>query len=108
MMGLRRIGRWDGKGMLAWLASASRSLRSAGQAGSALRPAVRIEDSVPPNFLICLETGTRQVLLRRHLLQTLRMTPEEYRTRWGLPPEYPMIAANYLARRRAVRQARHG
>lgn len=76
---------------------------------SALRPAVRIEDSVTPNFLICLETGSRQVLLKRHLKETLRMTPEEYRDRWGLPPEYPMVAESYKRRRKAVRQAgRHG
>ena len=76
---------------------------------SALRPAVRIEDSVTPNFLICLETGSRQVLLRRHLRETLRMTPQEYRDRWGLPPEYPMVAESYQRRRKAVRQAdRHG
>lgn len=76
---------------------------------SALRPAVRIEDSVTPNFLVCLETGSRQVLLGRHLRETLRMTPEEYREKWGLPPDYPMAAETYLRRRQTVRQAmRHG
>jgi predicted transcriptional regulator len=57
---------------------------------------------VTPNFLVCLETGSRQVLLRRHLRETLRMTPQEYRDRWGLPSNYPMAAANYLRRRQAV------
>ena len=65
-------------------------------------PAVPIEQSVTPNFLICLETGTRQVALRRHLVQTLRMSPEQYRARWGLPPEYPMVAAAYAIRRKSV------
>lgn len=106
-MGFKRIANWNGRGLLAWLLSASVSTRMRRKAGSALRPAVRIEDSVTPNFLVCLETGSRQVLLRRHLRETLRMTPEEYRDRWGLPPEYPMIAANYLRRRSAVRQASH-
>tara|TARA_R110002124_G_scaffold199787_2_gene366617 strand:+ start:3122 stop:3451 length:330 start_codon:yes stop_codon:yes gene_type:complete len=107
MMGFKRIANWNGRGLLAWLLSASASNRLRRRAGFALRPAVRIEDSVTPNFLVCLETGSRQVLLRRHLRETLRMTPEEYRDRWGLPPEYPMIAANYLRRRETVRQASH-
>ncbi|MEC7297118.1 MAG: MucR family transcriptional regulator [Pseudomonadota bacterium] len=97
------------KGLLAWLTSRSFLARVATGPAQALRPAVRIEDSVTPNFLVCLETGSRQVLLRRHLRETLRMTPEEYRDRWGLPPEYPMVAANYLARRAAAqRQGHHG
>jgi predicted transcriptional regulator len=62
-------------------------------------PAVPIEDSVTPNFLICLETGTRQILLRRHLRERLRMSPDEYRQKWGLPRDYPMAAASYLQRR---------
>ncbi|WP_432691510.1 MucR family transcriptional regulator [Pseudooceanicola sp. C21-150M6] len=74
----------------------------------ALRPAVRVEESVTPNFLVCLDTGSRQVLLRRHLQETLRMTPEEYRDRWGLPPDYPLVAESYRLRRRAVlKGARH-
>jgi len=65
-------------------------------------PAVPIEDSVTPNFLICLETGTRQILLRRHLREHLRMSPDEYREKWGLPRDYPMAAASYLHRRNKV------
>lgn len=97
------------KGLLDRLALFLGPLRMRPLTRSALRPAVRIEDSVTPNFLICLETGSRQVLLRRHLRETLRMTPQEYRDRWGLPPEYPMVAESYQRRRKAVRQAdRHG
>ena len=108
-MGIRRMVRWQGRGVLAWLASATHVMRLRRKNGSVPRPAVRIEDSVTPNFLVCLETGTRQVLLRRHLRETLRMTPEEYRDRWGLPPEYPMVAESYQRRRKAVRHAeRHG
>lgn len=62
-------------------------------------PAVPIADSVTPNYLICLETGRKLVALRRHLQQTLRLTPEEYRARWGLPPDYPMVAPSYTERR---------
>lgn len=95
------------KGVLAWLASLSVFARAKRSPAAALRPAVRVEDSVTPNFLVCLETGTRQVLLKRHLRETLRMTPEEYRDRWGLPPEYPMVAANYKMRRAAAKGVRH-
>ncbi len=63
------------------------------------RPAVPISESVTPNFLICLETGLRLVLLRRHITQRLRLTPEQYREKWGLPAEYPMAAPNYACRR---------
>lgn len=107
-MGIGRMVSTTGKGLLDRLALFFGPVRLR-PARSALRPAVRIEDSVTPNFLVCLETGTRQVLLRRHLRETLRMTPEEYRDRWGLPPEYPMVAESYQRRRKAVRHAeRHG
>ena len=66
------------------------------------KPALRIEDSVTGNFLICLETGTRHVTLKRHLRESLGLTPAEYRRRWGLPDNYPMVAANYLRRRNMV------
>ena len=67
------------------------------------RPAVPIETSVTPDYIICLETGTRLVLLRRHLRERLQLTPEQYRARWGLPPEYPMAAPNYMQGRAASR-----
>lgn len=73
----------------------------------AQEPAVRIEDSVRPQFLVCLETGERTVLLGRHLAHRLRMTPEEYRRKWGLPPEYPMVAEHYRARRAVARAGRN-
>ncbi|MAL99938.1 MAG: hypothetical protein CL583_15975 [Alteromonadaceae bacterium] len=108
-MGIWRMTGIRGKGLLHRLACLLAPARLRPVTRSALRPAVRIEDSVTPNFLVCLETGSRQVLLRRHLRETLRMTPEEYRDRWGLPPEYPMVAESYEKRREAARQAdRHG
>ncbi len=107
-MGIRGNRIWDARGLRQWLLSLRASARRRHQAAAAaIRPAVRVEDSVTPNFLVCLETGTRQVLLRRHLRETLRMTPDEYRDRWGLPPEYPMVAANYLRRRKTVRHGAH-
>ena len=57
------------------------------------KPAVAIRKSVNPDFLICLEDG------KRHLRTTYNMSPDEYRTKWGLPPDYPMVAPNYAAQR---------
>lgn len=53
--------------------------------------------------LLCLETGQRRPLLRRHLRETLGMTPEEYRKKWGLPDDYPMVSSAYAARRDAAK-----
>ncbi len=64
-------------------------------------PAVPVEDSIQPDHLICLETGAKVVLLRRHLMQKLGQTPEEYRRKWDLPPDYPLVAPDY-ARARAL------
>jgi predicted transcriptional regulator len=69
-------------------------------------PAVRVEDSVRPQFLVCLETGARIVLLERHLAHRLHMTPEQYRRKWGLPPDDPMVAEQYRTRRAAARAGR--
>ena len=61
-------------------------------------PAVSIRKSVTPDYLICLDDGKRYKLLRRHVA-LLGMTPEQYRVKWGLPADYPMVAANYAAKR---------
>src|SRR5712691_5885869 len=63
-----------------------------------LRPAVPIRKSVTPEFLICLEDGKKLKMLKRHLRSTYNMTPDEYRVKWGLAPDYPMVAPNYAAR----------
>jgi predicted transcriptional regulator len=64
-------------------------------------PAVPIRKSVTPDYLICLDDGRKFKSLRRHLT-TLNMTPQQYREKWGLPPDYPMVAPNYAARRSAL------
>jgi predicted transcriptional regulator len=64
-------------------------------------PAVPIRRSITPDFLICLDDGKRFKSLRRHL-GGLGMTPEQYREKWGLPSDYPMVAPNYAARRSAL------
>jgi len=58
-------------------------------------PAVPIEQSVHDDYIICLEDGQRFKMMRRHLAERYGMTPDQYRNRWGLPPEYPMTAPNY-------------
>ena len=62
-------------------------------------PAVPIKKSIHPDYLICLEDGKKLKMLKRHLKSAFNMTPEQYRERWGLPPDYPMVAPNYAARR---------
>ncbi len=65
-------------------------------------PAVSIEDSVTPDFIICLEDGRRLKMLKRHLKTAYNMTPEQYRERWGLPTSYPMVAPNYAKLRTGI------
>ena len=64
-----------------------------------LKPAVPIRKSIAPDYLICLEDGKKLKMLKRHLKTAYNMTPEEYRERWSLPPDYPMVAPNYARQR---------
>ena len=64
-----------------------------------VKPAVSIKKSITPDFLICLEDGKKLKMLKRHLRSTYNMTPDEYRTKWGLAPDYPMVAPNYAEQR---------
>lgn len=66
-----------------------------------LKPAVPIRKSVTPEFIICLDDGMRFKSMKRHLA-SIGMTPEEYRAKWGLPADYPMVAPNYAATRSAL------
>ena len=59
------------------------------------QPAVPVKKSITPEYLICLEDGKKLKMLKRHLKTAYDMTPEEYRDRWQLPPDYPMVAPNY-------------
>jgi predicted transcriptional regulator len=63
------------------------------------QPAVPVKKSVMPDFIICLEDGKKLKMLKRHLKTAFDMTPEEYRERWDLPPDYPMVAPNYANQR---------
>jgi len=65
-------------------------------------PAVPIEDSVQPDYIICLEDGRRMKMLKRHLKTAYNMTPEQYRERWNLPASYPMVAPAYATKRQNI------
>ena len=65
-------------------------------------PAVSIRASVKPDYIICLEDGKKLKMLKRHLMTHYNMTPEAYRTKWGLAADYPMVAPNYAAQRRTL------
>jgi predicted transcriptional regulator len=64
-------------------------------------PAVAIKKSVTPDHIVCLEDGKKLKMLKRHLRTTYGLTPEEYRAKWGLPADYPMVAPSYAAQRSA-------
>jgi predicted transcriptional regulator len=63
-------------------------------------PAVAIKKSVMPDYIVCLEDGKKLKMLKRHLSTAYGMTPEEYRAKWGLPHDYPMVAPNYSLTRK--------
>ena len=88
----------------ALIGSVFEALRTAGavaveQPAEALVPAVPIRKSVTPEFIVCLEDGKRLKMLKRHLATRFNLTPDEYRKRWGLPNDYPMVAPAYAAQR---------
>jgi predicted transcriptional regulator len=64
-----------------------------------LRPAIALKKSVTPDYIVCLEDGKKFKSLKRHLRTQYSMTPEQYRDKWALPPDYPMVAPNYAAAR---------
>jgi predicted transcriptional regulator len=72
-----------------------------GQTQTAERPdpAVPIKKSIHPDYIICLEDGKKLKMLKRHLKTAYNMTPEQYRERWSLPTDYPMVAPNYARQR---------
>ena len=72
------------------------------EAEEVLKPAVSVRKSITPDFLICLEDGKKFKSLKRHLRTTYDMSADEYRAKWGLPPDYPMVAPNYSATRSAL------
>ena len=66
------------------------------------QPAVPVKKSVFPDFIVCLEDGKKLKMLKRHLKTSYNMTPEQYRDKWQLPPDYPMVAPNYAKHRSSL------
>lgn len=64
-----------------------------------VKPAVPVKRSISSDYIVCLEDGKKFKSLKRHLRSRYNMTPEQYRDKWGLPPDYPMVAPNYAAAR---------
>ncbi|MDQ3246862.1 MAG: MucR family transcriptional regulator [Pseudomonadota bacterium] len=67
-----------------------------------LEPKVSIRASIKPDYIVCLEDGKKQKMLKRHLMTNHGMTPAEYRQKWGLAADYPMVAPNYAEQRRTL------
>jgi predicted transcriptional regulator len=72
---------------------------AADSAGEAMKPAIAVKKSITPDYLVCLEDGKKFKSLKRHLRTQYNMTPELYREKWGLPPDYPMVAPKYAEAR---------
>jgi predicted transcriptional regulator len=99
----------DGAELPALIASVSQSLASLGQPQTImpgpLTPAVPIRRSVSAEAIICLDCGVTAKMLKRHLLNAHGMSPDEYRTRWSLPADYPLVSKNYAERRSELAKA---
>lgn len=65
-------------------------------------PAVSIRSSIKPDYIVCLEDGKKLKMLKRHLMTHYQMTPEQYRAKWNLPADYPMVAPSYAEQRRTL------
>ena len=68
-------------------------------------PAVSVRSSIKPDYIVCLEDGKKLKMLKRHLMTHYQMTPDEYRQKWGLNGDYPMVAPNYAEQRRTLAKA---
>jgi predicted transcriptional regulator len=77
-------------------------LRTHGTPAELPEPAVPIQRSVTPDYIICLEDGRQLKMLKRHLRNAFDMSPDQYRQRWGLPGDYPMVAPNYAKKRSKI------
>ena len=79
------------------------ALSGAGAAAEAKpEPKVPIRSSIKPDYIVCLEDGKRLKMLKRHLMTHYQMTPDQYRQKWGLAADYPMVAPNYAEQRRTL------
>jgi predicted transcriptional regulator len=95
------VQRTELPGLIASVHAALANIGSGGaeQAKEELRPAVPIKKSITPDYIICLDDGKKFKSLKRHLRTAYGLTPDQYRARWDLPAEYPMVAPNYAKAR---------
>lgn len=91
------------------IANVHGALATLGLAGCApevrAEPKVSIRSSIKPDYIVCLEDGKRMKMLKRHLTTDHQMTPDQYRQKWGLNSDYPMVAPNYAEQRRTLAKA---
>mgnify|MGYP003574908568 CR=1 FL=1 len=85
--------------------SALSSLGQAAAAAETPEPAVPVRSSIKPDYIVCLEDGRKLKTLKRHLMAHYGMTPADYRAKWGLPANYPMVAPRYAEARRSIAKA---
>lgn len=78
---------------------------ASGQSEVKQEPAVSVRASIKPDYLVCLEDGKKLKMLKRHLMTHYQMTPDDYRKKWGLSADYPMVAPNYAEQRRKLAKA---
>jgi predicted transcriptional regulator len=78
---------------------------AAAEVPNKLQPAVPVRKSITPDFIVCLEDGMKFKSLKRHLRAWYNLSPDEYRVKWDLPPDYPMVAPNYAATRSTLAKA---
>ena len=101
-VGNNHVGRDDLGSLIQLVHGALNMTPEAGEApveAAPLKPAVSIKKSITPDYIICLEDGKSFKSLKRHLASHYDLTPDEYRRKWGLPSDYPMVAAAYATRR---------
>ena len=88
------------------IANVHGALATLGSGGAApevrAEPKVPIRSSIKPDYIVCLEDGKRLKMLKRHLMTHYQMTPDQYRQKWGLNSDYPMVAPNYAEQRRTL------
>lgn len=89
----------DLPGLIHQVHQALRGVRTPPAVGARREPVVPIKKSVTPDYIVCLEDGKKLKMLKRHLKTAYNLTPEQYRERWELPPDYPMVAPNYAKQR---------
>jgi predicted transcriptional regulator len=89
----------------ALISSVYQSLKSLGlpqsepETPTELKPAVPVKKSVTPDYIVCLEDGKKLKMIKRHIMSSYGLTPDQYRVKWGLPSDYPMVAPNYAKAR---------